>query len=70
VVAGLLSRELRVLGLGILATANAVGDLGSSVYVGLMLGAGHPQLAFLVPAIVGACGVVWMLVLMKRGILK
>jgi MFS family permease len=70
VVAGLLSRELRVLGLGILATANAVGDLGSSVYVGLMLGAGHTQLAFLVPAIVGACGVVWMLVLLRRGILK
>jgi MFS family permease len=70
VVAGMLPRELRSLGLGILATANALGDLGSSVYVGLMLDAGHTGLAFAIPAAVGACGVVWMLVLLKRGMLR
>jgi MFS family permease len=46
VVASVLPREQRSLGLGILASANALGDLGSSVFVGVMLAAGHSQLAF------------------------
>ena len=69
VVAGMLPRELRSLGLGILATANSIGDLGSSLFVGVMLHTGHAQLAFAGPAVVGALGVVWMLVLMRRRIL-
>ena len=60
VVASVLPREQRSLGLGILASANALGDLGSSVFVGVMLASGHTQLAFAIPACVGALGVVWM----------
>jgi MFS family permease len=70
VVAGMLPRELRSLGLGILATANSIGDLGSSLFVGAMLHTGHPTLAFAGPAVVGALGVLWMLVLMRRQILR
>lgn len=70
VVAGLLPRELRSLGLGILATANSIGDLGSSLFVGIMLHEGHRLLAFAGPAVVGALGVMWMLVLVQRRILR
>jgi MFS family permease len=70
VVAELLPRDQRSLGLGVLASANALGDLGSSVFVGAMLATGHTTAAFAVPAAVGALGVVWMFVLSKRGILK
>lgn len=66
VVAGLLPREQRSLGLGVLASANALGDLGSSLAVGLLLAAGHPTLAFLIPAAVGALGVAWMATLVMR----
>lgn len=68
VVAQLLSREQRSLGLGILASANALGDLGSSLAVGLLLAAGHPMLAFLAPAAVGALGVLWLASLVARRI--
>jgi MFS family permease len=54
-----LPRELRSLGFGILACANAVGDMVSSLYVGVSLEAGKRALAFGVPAIVGAMGVAW-----------
>ena len=66
VAAEFLPRELRSLGLGILACANAVGDMGSSLYVGVLLGAGYPRLAFAAPAVVGWLGMMWMLVLLKR----
>ncbi|HUQ01118.1 MAG TPA: MFS transporter [Kofleriaceae bacterium] len=70
VVASLLPRERRSLGLGYLASANALGDLGSSLFVGFVLAAGHPTLAFAVPAAVGALGVAWMTSLVARGVLK
>lgn len=70
VVAQLLAREQRSLGLGVLASANALGDLGSSLTVGLLLAAGHPMLAFLVPAMVGALGVTWMIGLVARGTIR
>ena len=66
VVVGVLSREQRSLGLGILAAANALGDLGSSVFVGFLLAAGEPRIAFAVPAAVGVLGVTWMVVLLRR----
>jgi MFS family permease len=66
VAAEFLPRELRSLGFGILACANAIGDMGSSLYVGFLLSAGQARLAFAAPAIVGVFGVVWMLVLCKR----
>ena len=67
VAATFLPREVRSLGFGVLACANALGDMGSSVYVGVLLSAGHASLAFAAPALVGLLGVVWMLVLLKRG---
>jgi MFS family permease len=66
VVAETLPRELRSLGFGILAATNALGDLGSSVYVGLMLDRDLPRLAFGVPALLGAAGVLWMAALVAR----
>ncbi len=66
VAAEMLPRELRSLGFGVLACANAVGDMASSLYVGFLLEAGRPPLAFGIAAGVGALGVVWMLVALKR----
>lgn len=66
VVAQLLPREQRSLGLGVLASANALGDLGSSLTVGLLLAADRPMLAFLIPAAVGGLGVAWMVSLVAR----
>ncbi|MGN6108825.1 MAG: MFS transporter [Kofleriaceae bacterium] len=68
VVAELLPRDQRSLGLGILASANALGDLGSSVFVGAMLATGHHVAAFAIPAGVGALGVLWMWSLARRGV--
>lgn len=70
VVVELLPRHQRSLGLGILASANALGDLGSSVWVGLMLSANRTTLAFAVPACVGALGVLWMIGMVRRGALR
>lgn len=59
-VAEILPRELRSLGLGILATANAIGDLVSSVLVGLLLQAGRPDLGFGLCAGLALAGAVWL----------
>jgi MFS family permease len=56
----ILPREQRSLGLGVLASANAVGDMLSSVAVGLLLAAGCQRAAFLAPAMFGLAGVLWM----------
>ena len=69
VVAELLPREQRSLGLGILASANALGDFGSSVFVGVLLAAGSQALAFGTLAIVGGLGVIWMAILVVRRVL-
>ena len=66
VVAELLPRELRSLGFGVLAAANAVGDMASSVYVGLLLASGRGRLAFAAPAAVGLVGVAWMVAVVSR----
>jgi hypothetical protein len=63
VVAVVLGRDQRSLGLGILAGANAAGDFASTVFVGLMLAARYTTLAFAVPAVLGALGVLWMIVI-------
>lgn len=65
VAAELLPRELRSLGFGILAFANAIGDMASSVYVGLLLQRGYPQWAFGLAAGVGFVGVAWMVGILK-----
>lgn len=65
-VSRLLPRELRSLGLGILACGNAIGDMASSVTVGWLLQKGEPALAFGLPAAVGALGVLWLLAAARR----
>lgn len=69
VVAELLPREQRSIGLGILASANALGDLGSSVFVGVLLAAGSQTVAFGTLALVGSLGVIWMAILVARRVL-
>ena len=61
VAAEMLPRDQRSLGLGILASANAVGDMVSSIAVGLLLATGHQRTAFLVAAGFGAAGFIWMI---------
>jgi MFS family permease len=65
-VADLLPRELRSLGLGILACGNAVGDMASSIYVGYFVEHGQSKVAFGLAAAFGAIGVVWMLGLLRK----
>ena len=66
--AELLPRELRSLGLGVLAGANALGDMLSSVYVGVLIDAGRPRAAFGIAAGLGLAGLAWMvLVVLRRG---
>ena len=60
VAAEMLQREQRSLGLGVLAAANAVGDMLSSVGVGLLLAAGYHHAAFLLPVAFGFLGTSWM----------
>jgi len=66
VVADLIPRELRSLGLGYLACGNAVGDMASSLYVGALLHAKRPEWAFGIAAGLGAVGVGWMLFVLPR----
>ncbi len=65
VAAELLTRELRSLGFGILASANAIGDMVSSVYVGYCLEAGLGTVGFGIAAGIGFAGVLWMLALVR-----
>jgi MFS family permease len=65
VVAQVLPRERRSLGLGLLACVNAVGDMVSSLYVGWLLQVGRPGLAFGIAAAVGTLGTAWLLVLSR-----
>jgi MFS family permease len=63
VLAGWLPTERRSLGLGYLACFNAVGDMVSSLYVGSLLQAGRPGVAFGLAAVAGGLGVLWLSVL-------
>jgi MFS family permease len=65
VAAELLPRHWRSLGFGILACANAGGDMISSLYVGLLLQSGHHAPAFLIAAGFCAAGTVLLLVLVR-----
>lgn len=69
VVAQVLPREQRSLGLGVLASVNALGDFASSLMVGLLIASGHVRLAFLILAAFSALGVLWMgvVVIRRRG---
>ncbi len=60
VAAEVLPRELRSLGFGLLASANAVGDMASSLYVGYFLEMHQASWAFGLAASFGAGGVVWL----------
>lgn len=58
--AELLPRELRSLGFGALATANALGDMASSILFGVLLQSGYASLAFGIAAFFGAMGFLWL----------
>jgi MFS family permease len=61
-----LPREVRSLGLGILACANALGDMASSLTVGFLLERGSPELAFGIPAALGTLGVLWLVLVLRK----
>lgn len=65
VVAEFLPRELRSLGFGVLAFANALGDMAASLYVGFLLQSGHAHRAFTIAAVVGGAGTLWVLLLAR-----
>jgi MFS family permease len=65
VAAEMLPRELRSLGFGFLACANAVGDMASSLYVGYLLENHQAGWAFGIAASVGLTGVLWLVVMLK-----
>jgi MFS family permease len=65
VAAELLPRELRSLGFGILACANAVGDMTSSLYVGYCLEIGRSMMGFGVAAAFGLLGLLWLLLFVR-----
>ena len=62
----LLPRAMRSLGFGLLACANAVGDMLSSLSVGYLLETQQATVAFGAAAAVGAMGLVWLLVMRAR----
>jgi len=64
--AELLPRDLRSLGLGILAAANALGDMLSSIFVGYELEHGSRTVAFGVPAALSMIGTAWIAVVARR----
>ncbi len=66
VAADILPRELRSLGFGILACANAVGDMASSLSIGFLLEAQQPVLAFGIAAAIGMSGLFWLIGMVKR----
>jgi MFS family permease len=61
-VAEFLPRMHRSFGFGILACANAVGDMVSSLYVGTLVARGHGGLAFGIAALFGLAGTAWIVV--------
>lgn len=63
--AEVLPSELRSLGFGVLATANAVGDMVSSLYVGALLSMNRPDLAFGIAAACSGAGALWLARLAK-----
>ncbi len=64
-VAEQLPRDVRSLGLGILASLNGLADMISSLTVGYLLSIGHGQAAFGAAACCGALGVIWLLVMRR-----
>jgi MFS family permease len=67
VAAETLPRELRSLGFGYLACANAAGDMASSLYVGYLLEVQKPGWAFGIAAGAGASGLLWIVLALKGG---
>lgn len=59
-VAELLPRDRRSIGFGILASANAIGDMVSSLYVGTLLSHGQGTVAFSIAAAFAGAGVTWI----------
>lgn len=66
VAAEVLPRDLRSLGFGLLACANAVGDMVSSLYVGYFLDSHQAGTAFGIAAACGGIGLLWLLLMGTR----
>lgn len=66
VAAELLPRAMRSLGFGLLACANAAGDMLSSLSVGYLLESQQASVAFGAAAAVGAMGLLWLLTMRAR----
>jgi MFS family permease len=66
VVAEILPRDLHSLGFGLLACANAIGDMVSSLSVGFLLERKQPGWAFGLAATMGAFGLLWLVLVSKR----
>jgi MFS family permease len=66
VAAELLPRAMRSVGFGLLACANAVGDMLSSFSVGYLLETQRATVAFGAAAAVGAIGLLWLLIMRGR----
>jgi MFS family permease len=66
VAAELLPRAMRSVGFGLLACANAVGDMLSSFSVGYLLETQRATVAFGAAAAVGAIGLLWLLIMRER----
>jgi MFS family permease len=63
--AEMLARSSRSLGLGILAGANSIGDMVSSVGIGLLLQSDRAAIGFGLAAAAGTIGTLWMLALSR-----
>ncbi len=63
--AEMLPREKKSLGFGVLAAANALGDMISSIGVGVLLGSGRTVPAFVLPAFAGVAGTAWMALVVR-----
>jgi hypothetical protein len=68
--AEMLPRELRSLGFGYLAFANAIGDVAASLYVGLALQRVSTTVAFGLATLFSSLGAGWLLVLVRKSPLK
>ena len=64
--AEMLPREIRSLGFGYLAFANAIGDVAASLYVGILLQRGSTSGAFGLATAFSLIGVIWISILARK----
>jgi MFS family permease len=64
--AEMLPRDIRSLGFGYLAFANAIGDVAASLYVGLLLQRGSSSVAFGLATVFSLLGTIWISAVARR----